>query len=157
MTTIAIRILALSLAMVAPPPAYAQEPDPAGIAMLGGTLEDLCRARDGTPTVLCTLYLRGSFEGLMVGQSSMADGETSFCLPEEGVTLAQLRKTFLDFVGGEADRRLDVAGSLLLDSLQDRFPCADDEDDAPFIDYVAHRPATAHSAKRQIASLRSQR
>src|SRR6218665_2507419 len=137
-------LLALTLLLACAAPTRAQdlsasERGPAG-PMLGGTLEDLCRD-DGQRSQLCAIYLRGSFEGLMIGQASMTDGgDMSFCLPDTGVTLAQVREGFLMLMLSEPDRRAEYASVSLLDSLQDAYPCADDEGVVPYVDTAsAHR------------------
>lgn len=139
------KLLALALACAAPALAQAQDlattERGTGGPMLGGALEDMCRVGRGPSSASCSAYLRGSFEGLMIGQASMADGDSmSFCLPDEGVTLSQVREAFLSLMLSEPDRREEYAGVSLLDSLQDAYPCKDDEDLVPYIDTVsAHR------------------
>lgn len=159
---------ALACAATAPAPARAQDlatsERGSGGPMLGGALEDMCRG-GGQPSQLCAAYLRGSFEGLMIGQTSMTDGgDMSFCLPDDGVTLTQLRQAFLMLMLSEPDRRTEYASVSLLDSLQDAYPCDDDEDLVPYVDTAsAHRrwrrtPAGAtlrHTAHRSIKPLAS--
>jgi hypothetical protein len=138
-------LLALALGCAAPVHAQdlAMNERGAGGPMLGGALEDLCRETRGQPNASCTAYLRGSFEGLMIGQASMADGDDmSFCLPDQGITLSQVRQAFLTLMVSEPDRREQYAGVSLLDSLQDAYPCADDEDLVPYVD-------TASAYRRQ--------
>jgi hypothetical protein len=133
-------LLALALAGAGTLPAQAQDlarERGAGGPMLGGALEDMCRGR-GEPSQLCASYLRGSFEGLMIGQASMTDGgDTSFCLPDAGVTLVEVREAFLTLMLEEPDRRTEYASVSLLDTLQDAYPCADDEDLVPYVDTVS--------------------
>lgn len=93
--------------------------------LLGGALEKMCRAKSGSDDLLCTSYLRGSLDGLVLGQGSVTAGETSFCLPEDGVTISDVRDTFLHFVAEDETRRSDIAGILLLESLEESFPCQD--------------------------------
>jgi hypothetical protein len=136
-------LLALALGCAAPAQAQdlATSERGAGGPMLGGALEDICRGARGQPAETCAAYLRGSFEGLMIGQASMTDGgDMSFCLPDEGVTLAQVREAFLTLMLSEPDRRTEYASVSLLDSLQDAYPCEDDEDLVPYVDTAsAHR------------------
>lgn len=128
--------------------AYAMpQDDPDDTPLLGGALEDLCRDGGGASRLLCSSYLRGSLEGLILGQGSMTDGELSFCLPDRGVSTRVLRDTFLHFVSEEGERRSEVAGMLLLYSLEDRFPCAEDDEDAQMLDYAAAR---AHPRSRTL-------
>lgn len=137
-------LLALALSWAAPVHAQdlAASEHGGGGPMMGGALEDLCRGR-GASAATCAAYLRGSFEGLMIGQASMTDGgDMSFCLPDEGVTLSQIREAFLTLMLSEPDRREEYAGVSLLDSLQDAYPCDDDAELVPYVDTAsAHRRA----------------
>ncbi|MEP9359655.1 Rap1a/Tai family immunity protein [Sphingomonas sp. KR3-1] len=156
-------LFALALAGAAALPAQAQDlarERGAGGPMLGGALEDLCRGQ-GQPSQLCASYLRGSFEGLMIGQASMTDGGgTSFCLPDVGVTLTEVREAFLTLMLAEPDRRTQYAGVSLLDTLQDAWPCADDDDLVPYVETAsaqARRSRPGAGAALRRASHRSQR
>ncbi|NYT42243.1 hypothetical protein HZY97_15835 [Sphingomonas sp. R-74633] len=161
-------LFALALGCAAP--AHAQDlaasERGAGGPMLGGALEDLCRGPGGQPAQSCAAYIRGSFEGLMIGQASMTDGgDMSFCLPDQGVTLSQVREAFLTLMLSEPDRRTEYASVSLLDSLQDAYPCDDDEDIVPYVDTAsAHRrpgratggatlQRTVHRSTRPIAHM----
>jgi hypothetical protein len=121
-------LVAVALA-AAPTPTVAQAapPDDAEGLLLGGTLEDMCRAKSGPGYLSCTSYLRGSLDGLLLGQGSITAGETSFCLPEDGVAISDLRDAFLHFVAEDDARRSDIAGILLLESLEENFPCEEPE------------------------------
>jgi len=131
-------VLAAPVALLAASPARAQSsadsdpPDP-GI-VLGGQIADMCLVGTGPQSLMCSAFLRGTFEGLMFGQISATGGMVSFCLPAEGVSLGDLRDTFLDYLDDEPDRRTEEAGMLLLDSLQDRYPCDNAGDDGPMYD-----------------------
>jgi hypothetical protein len=106
--------------------------------LLGGVLEDLCRANEEASGLVCTSYISGSLEGLILGQTSTEDGGSSFCLPDNGITIADVRDTFLHFIGEQTERRRELAGLMLLISLEDRFPCDDEDGDVPFQDSARH-------------------
>lgn len=126
----AARGAVLGLALLAAAPAQAQkEPESTGGPMLGGEVEAICLGGNKATASICTAFLRGTFEGLMFGQLTATGGMTSFCLPSDGVTPSDLRDTFLEFVGDMPGRRSEEAGLLMLDSLQDRYPCADEEEE----------------------------
>jgi hypothetical protein len=97
--------------------------------LLSGTLEDLCRARSEDSLLLCSSYIRGSIEGLMLGQQSIVEGESSFCLPDGGVTVADVRDTFVHFVEEDTARRREMAGLVLLISLEHQYPCTEEQPD----------------------------
>lgn len=144
---IALRGAALALALLATSPALAQDEAPADGPMLGGEVEDICLGGSSATENICSAFLRGTFEGLMFGQLTATGGLTSFCLPSDGVTPSDLRDTFLEFVSGEPERRREEAGLLLLDSLQDRYPCLDEEEPQPLVgpDDVLDTPITMAS------------
>jgi hypothetical protein len=95
-------------------------------AQSSGEIQTICLSHGVAAQLACTAFLRGAFEGLMVGEANDDDDGASFCPPDEGVALPALRQTFLDFVAGEPDRRAEDAGRSLLTSLEDRYPCDDD-------------------------------
>lgn len=112
----------LYLAALASTPAAAAPPSG---PLSGGELEDFCLARTHMGPVLCAMFLRGAFEGMMTANVSLTGGDNVICLPSSGITLNEIREMFLDFVHETPDRRQVWAGTLLFDSLQASYPCAD--------------------------------
>lgn len=120
----AVALFALSV----PAPAAPNDDDVASDdwAESSGAIQTMCLSRDLAAQLACNAFLRGVFEGLMIGEVNDDEDGASFCPPEDGVDLRALRQTFLDFVADEPDRRADDAGRSLLASLEDRYPCDDD-------------------------------
>ena len=106
--------------------------------------------------MLCLAYLRGTLDGLLYGQLDATGGLTSFCPPSDGIGLGETKAIFLDLLQNQPDRRTEEASLVLLDALEQHFPCADDGDDgdpaslpARSVSHRSHRHLTPASfAKR---------
>jgi hypothetical protein len=88
----------------------------------------LCNARSRDSANACTVYLRGAFEGLISAETSLADGDPTFCLPDDGVSLSEIRSTFVHYVAADPEQADMGASAVLLASLEDNYPCLDDQD-----------------------------
>ena len=116
---------------------------------LGGELETLCAQKGKGSASACAAYLSGTVDGLLSGQSDATGGLTSFCPPGTGIAALQTRAIFLDRVRKDPARRGEEASLVLLDALEQHFPCSDDEDgedeDTPLLQTSRSLPATPAS------------
>jgi hypothetical protein len=56
------------------------------------------------------------------GQMSLID-DVSFCPPDSGIDLRDVRQTFLAFLAADPARRAIGAGLSVLEALENRYPC----------------------------------
>ena len=123
----ALGLAALCAAFVTAPAAAADDSiDPPA---LGGVVEQACLQSGKDSALLCLAYLRGTLDGLLYGQMDATGGMASFCPPSDGIGLGETKAIFLDLLQDEPDRRTEEASLVLLDALEQHFPCADDGDD----------------------------
>jgi hypothetical protein len=134
-------------------PGQSDDPTPSADGpVLGERIYDLCSAVGDLQSGMCLTYLRGMMEGLLIGEVK-GDGDTSFCLPDDD-SIPNLREIFVvTFASGDAtERQSEDAGQILLEGLEDSFPCPDsDDDDHPTsTDLVSYRHG-AHRHDRLLA------
>jgi hypothetical protein len=102
------------------------------VPVLSGDVLDVCGQSKAAMRMVCAAYLHGAFEGLMFGQASATGGRVSFCPPPQGITLEDMRSSFLEFLAHRPEEREASASLALLMALEDQYPCeGDDGDTAP--------------------------
>ena len=142
----AIVVAALSGAFLSSPAAAGNESvDPPA---LGGVVEQTCLQSGKDAALLCLAYLRGTLDGLLYGQMEATGGLSSFCPPNAGIGLGETKAIFLDLLHEEPDRRTEEASLVLLDALEQHFPCADGADGDDTVPLPAH--AAAHHPHRHL-------
>lgn len=113
-------VIALAVLIAAPVP---DDDHP----LSGGELADLCASPSELPSLVCATYLRGAMEGLISADDELTDGDMSFCLPGDGISVTEIRDGFLASIDEAPELRDESAGMVLLASLRLHYPCGTEE------------------------------
>jgi hypothetical protein len=120
---------AISVTLGSTVPGHAQ--NMVDVPVLSSDVLDVCGQSKAAMRMVCAAYLHGAFEGLMFGQASATGGRVSFCPPPQGITLEDMRSSFLEFLAHRPEEQEASASLALLMALEDQYPCEGDDMDTP--------------------------
>jgi Rap1a immunity proteins len=90
----------------------------------GNGLFSLCRSDEfSREMTACYSYIEGTLDGWLTSENTF-NHEPGFCIPQ-GVTLMQLRDSFVRWLENNPERRHEEGSVLIVDSVIHAFPCAE--------------------------------
>lgn len=89
-------------------------------------LKAVCDSSEIAVDSVCSGFLSGAVEGLIMGQLVASDAEPTFC-PPANLLIGELKALFLDFANEHPEQKEDDASLTLLNVLEIYFPCAEPE------------------------------